>query len=165
MRGETVSSARSWPEFRILPGARRMAEQARELGLLTILATNQPDVARGLLSATLLEDFHQRLAQEVPLDGIEVCCEDGQHRRRKPNPGMLLDAAARWQLDLSGSFFLGDRRNDVLAALAAGVRPILLRTHYNEPESEDLPNLLKIAQLSELPELLRSVMDRTGHNP
>ena len=165
MRGPTVSSARSWAEFRLVAGARQMAEQARQLGWVTILATNQPDVARGLLSASLLAEFHERLAREVPLDGIEVCCEDGEHRRRKPNPGMLLDAAAHANLDLHRSFFLGDRRNDVLAALAAGVQPILLSTAYNEQEAAEFPDLCKIADLQELPALLRSAMDRTGHNP
>ena len=155
MRGTTVSSARSWPEFRILAGARQMVDRARKLGYLAILATNQPDVSRGLLSAQLLDEFHRHLLQEIPLDGLEVCCEDGLHRRRKPNPGMLLDAAERWRIDLARSYFLGDRRNDLLAARAAGVRPVLLLRNYNQDETADLPDLLTIAQLSDLPELLR----------
>lgn len=164
-RGTTISSARNWQEFRILAGAAEMVAQARRLGFLAILATNQPDVARGLLSAPLLQEFHQRLLQEIPLDGLEMCCEDGQHRRRKPNPGMLVDAAERWNLDLARSYFLGDRRNDVLAARAAGVQPILLLTEYNCEEATDFPGLLTITRLTDLPELLRSVMDLWGHNP
>ncbi len=165
MRGTVVGSARTWPEFRLIPGAGQMVLEARRLGLLTILATNQPDVARGLLSPSLLDDFHRRLQQEIPLDGLEVCCEDGQHRRRKPNPGMILDAAERWNLDLPRSYFLGDRRNDMLAAQAAGVRPILLRTVYNSDECEDFPDLLSIGKLSELAELLKSQTAPRGHNP
>ena len=142
-----------------------MVAQARSLGFMVILATNQPDVSRGLLSAQLLEQFHRRLVQEIPLDGLEVCCEDGKHRRRKPNPGMLLDAAERWNLDLSKSYFLGDRRTDLLAARGAGVRPILLLTEYNGEECADFPELLTIAQLADLPGLLRSVTVGEGHNP
>ncbi len=138
-----------------------MVLRARELGYLAILATNQPDVSRGLLSAELLDAFHERLQQEIPLDGIEVCVEDGGHRRRKPNPGMLLDAADRWQIDLSRSYFLGDRRSDVLAARAAGVQPILLLTDYNDEEVLDFPDLMAISQLAELATLLPS---KSGRN-
>ena len=155
-RDTTISSARSWSEFRILQGAAEMVAEARQLGFLAILATNQPDVSRGLLSSALLAEFHQRLVQEIPLDGLEVCCEDGGHRRRKPNPGMLLDAADQWNLDLAQSYFLGDRRNDLLAARAAGVRPILLLTDYNRDEATDFPDLLTIARLSELTALLKA---------
>lgn len=139
-----------------------MVAEARSLGLLTILVTNQPDVARGLLSASLLEDFHRKLQRDLALDDLEVCCEDGQHPRRKPNPGMLLDAARRWELDLGGCFFLGDRRTDALAARAAGVRPIVLLTDYNREEVADFPDLLSIERLAELTPLLKSQTGTAG---
>ena len=161
-RGDVISSARSWEEFRLIAGAAEVVTQARALGFFTVLASNQPDVARGLLGPDLLQEFHDRLLAHIPLDALEVCLEDGLHRRRKPNPGMLLDAAKTWNLDLGRSFFLGDSQKDVLAARAAGVQPVLLRTDYNREASPDCPSLSVIGSLPELLPLLRTKIHMGG---
>ncbi|MCW5869103.1 MAG: HAD-IIIA family hydrolase [Candidatus Eremiobacteraeota bacterium] len=164
-RGSVISSARSWEEFCLVAGAAELVSQWRQLGFFTVLVTNQPDVARGFLCPQLLEDFHRELLRQIPLDAVEVCVEDGCHWRRKPNPGMLLDAAANWNLDLSRGILLGDRQSDVLAARAAGVRPVLLSKDYNLQEVAESGELTVIQRLDQLTGLLQSTISSVGHNP
>lgn len=153
-RGSVISSARSQEEFRLLLEAAPLLSQARQAGYLTVLVTNQPDVARGLLAPELLDDFHRQLQESFELDALEVCAEDGHDNpRRKPNPGMLLDAAARLGIDLSRSYFLGDTGKDVEAGKRAGVKTILLKTDYNQQAREQADFVVATA-LDALPILL-----------
>jgi D-glycero-D-manno-heptose 1,7-bisphosphate phosphatase len=72
------------------------------------------------------------LREVVPIDVIEVCtCGDGC-RRYKPEPGMLLDAAARLDIDLARSFMVGDRWRDIGAGHAAGCTTVLVGDGYGE---------------------------------
>lgn len=65
-------------------------------------------------------------------DGFEACeASSNADRRKKPNPGMLLDAAAQLGVDLKNSWIVGDTWKDVQAGRSAGVRSILLATDYN----------------------------------
>ena len=132
MRGSLVSSPREWEEFHLNREALPLLECARSLGMAVVVVTNQPDIERGLLTPETLERIHQALVAELPIDAIETCPagHDG-HPRRKPNPGMLLDAARRDDLDLARSWMIGDSLKDILAGQRAGVTTILLRTSYN----------------------------------
>lgn len=158
-RGAVISSARTWEEFQVRAGAAEVLRECAQLGYFTVLVTNQPDVARGLLSPQLLEEFHRELVRQIPLDALEVCPEDGHHPRRKPNPGMLLDAARAWNLDLSRSYMLGDSPKDAAAANAAGVQSILLRTDYNRDFAGPT---LWIDRMEELPALLGTTRSVRG---
>lgn len=131
MRGDDISSPRIIEEFRILTGAAEMVSSAGDAGFMRILATNQPDIERGLMTQETLREILSRV-QSLGLDDIEVSY-DGNclDRRSKPNAGMLIDAAAKHSLDLSRCFFVGDTWRDVAAGRAAGVWTVLLRTGYN----------------------------------
>lgn len=151
-RGEVVSSPRDLDEWHFLEESVQLVETARRLGFLTVVVTNQPDVERGHMSRETLDQLHRLLLTRLPLDHIEVCPSgDNADRRRKPNPGMLLDAAAALDIDLARSFFLGDSHKDVLAGRAAGVATILLRTDYNQAVEADhvVANLGQAAALLE----------------
>jgi D-glycero-D-manno-heptose 1,7-bisphosphate phosphatase len=143
-RGREISSARSWEEFRPNLAAQEVLSQARQAGYKTVLITNQPDVARGKLSEELLTEFHHRLGELFELDALEVCPHDDTlHPRRKPNPGMILEAAERLQLDLARSFVLGDSAKDVEAGKRAGVRTILIQTDYNQTAQSQADYLIQ----------------------
>jgi D-glycero-D-manno-heptose 1,7-bisphosphate phosphatase len=90
--------------------------------------------------------MHAKLRELIPaLARIEVCYAPGQgkphpdNRRRKPEPGMLLDAAAALGLDLARSWMVGDRYGDVEAGHAAGCRSIFLDWGYAEKSSARPP--------------------------
>jgi D-glycero-D-manno-heptose 1,7-bisphosphate phosphatase len=105
-------------------------------GFLLIGATNQPDVARGTTSRDMVEAIHSTLMTLLPLDGICVCYHDDEDHCacRKPSPGLLLEAAREYEIDLQQSIMIGDRWKDIEAGKNAGCRTIWLRSDYKEPQ-------------------------------
>jgi D-sedoheptulose 7-phosphate isomerase len=117
--------------------------ELKQHGFELIVVTNQPDVARGTLSRELVEQMNQRLKSLLPLDDVFVCYHTDQDNCtcRKPKPGLLLQAAEKLNIDLSGSFMVGDRWRDVEAGHNAGCRTILIDNSYDEKPSAKTPNL------------------------
>ena len=124
-------------EFRLFPGVPEACRALKKAGYALVVVTNQPDVGRGALAEAAVEAMHARLRALVPeIDRIEVCYDPGlgeSSRRRKPEPGMLLDAAAVLGLDLSRSWMVGDRWRDVECGRRAGVRTVFIDWGYAEP--------------------------------
>ena len=135
VRGGVPTPPRSLEEFRVLPGVARACADLKRAGFVLVVVTNQPDVARGMLTAAEVDGMHERLRSLVRVDEIRVCMHDDSDACgcRKPQPGMLLDAADRLSLDLGRSASVGDRWRDVEAAQRAGVRAIYVERHYDEP--------------------------------
>src|SRR5215218_9892843 len=82
-------------EMIIVPDAASALRRLREHGFRLIVATNQPDIARGRLTRADVEAMNAHLRRELPLDAIEVCIHDDADNCecRKPRPGLLLNAA------------------------------------------------------------------------
>jgi D-glycero-D-manno-heptose 1,7-bisphosphate phosphatase len=123
-------------EFRILGGVPEGCRALKEAGYALVVATNQPDVGRGDVAREVIESMHARLLEAVPeIDRIEVCYDPGRgevSRRRKPEPGMLLDAAEALGIDLGRSWMVGDRWKDVECGKRAGVRTVFIDYGYDE---------------------------------
>ncbi len=132
----------SLAEFELLPGVGEAVAALRAAGFLVIVATNQPDVAAGRQRRETVEAMHARLRAELALDDIRVCYHDDRDRCacRKPLPGMLLDAARRWDIALAESYMVGDRWRDVAAGRAAGCLTAFVDYGYAErrPEAPDV---------------------------
>ncbi len=79
-------------------------------GFRLIVATNQPDVGRGTMDASVVEDIHNAMAEQLPLDRIEVCYDssDQQASGFEPAPGMLIGAANELGIRLSQLHMVGD---------------------------------------------------------
>lgn len=124
-------------ELQILPDVRQALGQLEDTHFLRIVVTNQPDVARGTQNRAVVEAMHNHLFQQLPLTEIIACYDDGDTAPcRKPNPGMLLQAAEKHQIDLPCSFMVGDRWRDIEAGRRAGCRTIFIDYNYNEPRPE-----------------------------
>jgi D-glycero-D-manno-heptose 1,7-bisphosphate phosphatase len=123
-------------QFELLPGAADAVRRLHAAGFALVVVTNQPDVARGTQTRAGVEAIHARLREELPMLDVMTCFHDDDDHCtcRKPKPGMLLEAARRWRLDLEQSFLVGDRWRDVLAGEAAGCRTILVETPYSGRE-------------------------------
>ena len=123
-------------ELRIVDEAPSALQRLREAGFKLIVVTNQPDVARGTTRRETVDAINAKVAAAMPIDEIVVCDEDGDAPCRKPNPGMLLDAARRHAIDLRRSFLVGDRWRDVVAGQRAGCVSLFIDHHYDERQPE-----------------------------
>jgi D-glycero-D-manno-heptose 1,7-bisphosphate phosphatase len=107
-------------------------------GYLLVVATNQPDVARGTQTRPTVEAMHRKMLEVLPqLARVEVCWHAGTDGAdpcdcRKPQPGMVLRAAKALNIDLTQSFLIGDRWRDVDCGHAAGCRTIFIDRNYSE---------------------------------
>jgi D-glycero-D-manno-heptose 1,7-bisphosphate phosphatase len=136
-------------ELDVLPGVREALQRLRDAGFRLVVVTNQPDVARGTQRREVIDRMHARLARELPLDEFRVCDHDDADRCRcrKPNPGMLEDAAREGGISLAASFMVGDRWRDVEAGQRAGCAAIFIDRGYHE-RRPDAPDAI----VSSLPE-------------
>lgn len=121
-------------EFKLYPEAAAACRRLHALGLVLVIVTNQPDVARGELDVEVVEAIHRELRRHVPIDGLYVCLHDDSDRCgcRKPAPGLLTAAAADLELELGHSFMVGDRWRDVEAGKRAGCRTVHIDRGYRE---------------------------------
>lgn len=120
-------------ELEVIPGIPAALAELRARGYLLIVVTNQPDVARGKQRREAVEAINARLLAELPLDRIYTSYEDGDSPRRKPNPGLLYEAAHEFGIDLAASVIIGDRWKDVEAGRRAGCRTVFIDYRYAEP--------------------------------
>ncbi|MFM8264899.1 MAG: HAD-IIIA family hydrolase, partial [Acidimicrobiia bacterium] len=109
-------------DFKVYPEAVEALEVSRQAGFLNIVVTNQPDVASGKIARSEVEMMHDVLRVTLAIDDVEVSFDasGSDVRRRKPNPGMLLDSSNKWNVSLEASFVIGDRWVDMQAARRAG---------------------------------------------
>lgn len=119
---------------RIVDGAVEGMERLRQLGFVLLVATNQPDVARGTQTMEELGEINAALQAELPLDAFFICPHDSGDGCdcRKPKPGLLLLGAEKFGLSLPDSYMIGDRWRDMDAAAAAGVRGVWIDYGYAE---------------------------------
>ncbi len=120
-------------DFRLYKDAVESVARLKAAGYTVIVVTNQPDVGAGLMSRDTLREMNRRLAAATRVDAIEVCTSprEAPCRRRKPAPGMLIDAALAGQIDLPASWMVGDRAGDVAAGRAAGCGAIFVDRGYD----------------------------------
>lgn len=121
-------------EFKILPDAAGAVKRAKNLGLLVIVCTNQPDVLRRMVRREDVEKMNRQIKEKLSVDDIFVCFHDDADNCdcRKPKPGMLIEASKKWDIELNSSFFVGDTWRDIDAGRNAGCRTILINTEYNQ---------------------------------
>jgi len=137
-------------DVKLIHGAGEAVKRLRAAGWRVIVITNQSVIGRGKLTEEGLADVHTVMdaklaALDTQVDGLYFCplaptqkdqrvIEDPM---RKPGPGMLLQAAKEHELDLAGSWMIGDSLSDVLAGKNAGCRSIVVRTGYGDNVTTD----------------------------
>ena len=114
---------RSKKEFTILPGVYDGLQTLRSRGYLNIIVTNQPDIASGLTSRNLVQQFHDEIKDKLPIDKIYMCdhASDANCSCRKPKTGMIDRAMETFDIDLSKSVIIGDRWKDIECGHTAGI--------------------------------------------
>jgi len=131
-------------EFEILPGAITSLSRLAGFGYVLIGITNQPDVARGTQSRKMVEIFNILIQSSLPVREIFVCYHDNSDNCdcRKPKPGLILQAISKYNLDISGSWMVGDRWKDIAAGKSLGLKTIFVDYHYAEAYEGPSPDFI-----------------------
>ena len=121
-------------DFRLLPYAASSIEKLRNNDYLVIVVTNQPDINNGLVDIDTINKMHFLLRKKTQINDIFLCPHSRNENClcRKPKPGMILEAAKKYNINLQESFMVGDRATDIEAGLEAGCRTIFLNRNYKE---------------------------------
>jgi len=136
--------------FRLFPYAAAAIKHLDENGWLAIVTTNQAGVARGYFSEEIIAAVHERMTTELAsggakLDAVYYCAHhpsvgDPPYRVdcdcRKPKPGLITRAGRDFDIDLTGSWMIGDRYSDVEVARNAGVKSMFVLSGYGRGEWE-----------------------------
>jgi D-glycero-D-manno-heptose 1,7-bisphosphate phosphatase len=118
----------------VAAGAEDACLALRRAGFMLILVTNQPDIARGTRDRRTVDAINEELRARLGLDDVLVCPHDDADgcTCRKPLPGLILEAATRWDVHLGDSVMVGDRWRDIEAGRSSGCRTVLVEREYDE---------------------------------
>ncbi len=158
-------------QLRLLPNVGEAIKQIRAAQFKVVVVTNQAVIARGTISHEALAEIHETMremlqAQGATVDAIYYCPHHPTAGNgpltischcRKPQPGMLFQAAEELNIALEHSFMVGDKLSDIASGQAAGCRTALVRTGYGAEEEKQLnggsirtdtiePDLLEVAK-------------------
>lgn len=153
---------KSWEAFEFREDTVLAMHELSLEGYSFIVITNQSGIAQGIMSAAEVERIHQNMVTALAVRGISILevysCADHPDRgssRRKPAPGMFLEAAREHGLQLNRVLYVGDDTRDCSAAVAAGCGMVFLT---DEPVPENLPeNPLHFSASKSLAEALEAV--------
>jgi len=144
-------------EFSFIDDFFALFDYLKDKDCLLIIITNQQGIGKGIMTEEELTQLHGWMQKEIyqktgrQFDDIIYCTDlaAANSPRRKPEPGMLLEAAEKWNIDLASSWMIGDRRSDVVAGKRAGCSTILVGMGYPEkiPEADhDFKDLYSAAE-------------------
>ena len=122
-----------WEEMEILPGVAEAIALLNRAEFSVMVVSNQRCVAKGLITVAELEGLHERMCSLLAnagatIDAVYYCPHEKEPpcRCRKPQPGMLLDAARQHEIDLGASWMIGDSGADVEAGRSVGCKTALI---------------------------------------
>ena len=128
-------------------GVRNALALLKEHGFKNLIITNQSGIGRGWISLEQYHQVHAALLEQIGaenIDGAYFCPETPSEpsTRRKPFPGMVLEAAQEHDIDLARSYFIGDKVADVGCGRNAGTRTILVETGYGKKHRDCGPDFI-----------------------
>lgn len=131
----------------VLPGVGPALARLMKAGYLLFIVTNQSGVGRGYFTMEDVEKVHHRLTSDLSQFGVSFTriyiapeAPDQPSRGRKPSPQFLFDARQEFEVDLAGSYMVGDKLIDLECGWKAGVRACFLaRTGYGSQTERELP--------------------------
>ena len=131
-------------EWKPIPGSLEAIARLNHAGYTVVVATNQSGIGRGLFEMATLTAIHEKLQKMLAqaggrVDAFFYCphTADLKCSCRKPEPGMLLEIADRFDTDLSGVPAIGDSLRDLVSAEKVGAKPILVLTGKGQKTLEN----------------------------
>ena len=134
-------------DVRLFPGVRDALRLLKEAGYKNIIITNQAGIGRGKLTEAQYRAVEAEVLSQIGPGLVDATyfCPDAPSQpstRRKPQPGMLLEAADEHGIDLARSFFVGDKTSDIECGRNAGTRTILVQTGYGSRQDDASPDFI-----------------------
>lgn len=126
-------------DFEFLPGVQEALSLAKSAGFMNIVVTNQPDISTGKINSKQFRLIQERCISELKIDAIKFCphVEADHCDCRKPLPGMIVNAAKEYGIDISKSYMIGDRWGDIECGRAAGCKAnFFIDYGYHEKKPE-----------------------------
>jgi len=125
---------------KLYPGVPEALRRLKDAGFLNFIVTNQSGIGRGLFTEEQYRDVEAEFLRQIGpglIDATYYCPDapDTPSTRRKPEPGMVLDAAAKYEVDLPRSYFVGDKTADIECGQRAGTLTILVLTGYGAQQT------------------------------
>lgn len=122
-----------WQDFKLLPHSIEAIKKLNNKGYQIFIITNQPGIARKIMTVKDLEVIHKKMQQELKrygakIDGIYYCPHgwNDNCNCRKPKPGLLYQASKEHFFDLTKTILIGDDERDIEAAKTAGCKSFLV---------------------------------------
>jgi D-glycero-D-manno-heptose 1,7-bisphosphate phosphatase len=135
-------------EFKMCAKAKAALASLKAAGFVLIVTSNQPGLSRGYQCRRELDRMHDLIRKMFPIDDLLICPHDesDQCPCRKPKPGLLIEAAFKWHLNLDHSFVISDKWQDAEAARTTGCTSLLVDSPWIGHGHHDfvLPNLKSI---------------------
>ena len=134
-------------DVRLYPGVRDALRQLKNSGYKNIIITNQAGIGRGKLTEAQYRAVEAEVLNQIGPGLVDATyfCPDAPWEpstRRKPQPGMVLEAAEEHGIDLAASFFVGDKTSDIDCGRNAGTRTILVQTGYGNQQDDACPDFI-----------------------
>ena len=137
-------------DFKMCNKAKAPIAALKDAGFILIVTSNQPGLSRGYQCRRELDRMHDLIRGTYPIDDLIICPHDESDLCpcRKPKPGLLIEAAFKWHLNLDHSFVISDKWQDAEAARTAGCTSLLVESPWIGQCHHDfvLPNLAAIAE-------------------
>ena len=148
-----------------IAGSLEAIKRLKKAGYLVTVATNQSGIARGLFSEDDLTAIHDKMHQMLSSRGVSIdevfYCPHGPHENcicRKPKPGLLIQIARKYNINLSETPYVGDNIGDIRAAEIANARPILVRTGKGEYVMQNYPEAINVPIYDDLAHFVRETL-------
>lgn len=142
---ERADYVKSWQEMEILPGVFDAMARLAQLNAPVIIITNQSAIGRQHVTRQAVDELHHRLFELIHsaggrVDDVFLCPHHPNDNCscRKPKPGLLVQAAEKYKLDLTQCLFVGDSVTDFQAATAVGCQSILVKSGRQGAQLEAL---------------------------
>lgn len=124
---------RSWKDVEFYPFSLEALKALSQTEYQIIITTNQSAIGRGILTISQSDAINHRIIEEITnaggrVDGVYTCphCPEDHCLCRKPQPGLILDAAEERSIHLPSSIMIGDALTDIQAGFSAGINKLLM---------------------------------------
>lgn len=167
---DSFAYIKSPDELLFIPGSLEAIAILNRAGFHVVIATNQSGIGRGLFDRDMLERIHDKLITSLEkvggkIDGIFFCPHhpDDQCECRKPKLGLFHQIQQKYHVDFSKTYFIGDSKGDMEAALSLPCKPILVLTSNGEKTLNERPEYKKIPHFANLEEAVQFILTEATH--